>query len=281
MSVFDAGWLDLRENADTAARASILERLLKTALPAREPLSVVDLAAGTGSNLCHLAPRLGGTQAWRLVDADPALLDAVPEHLRAQGWTVNADNDVTAQCDTTDVRIARDTADLARDPIPVDADLVTASALLDLVSRAWLDSLAAACAARGVPVLLTLNVDGTLVWEPAMEMDAAVRDLVARHQRTDKGFGPALGPDAPEAAAAAFARHGYSVETAASAWRLGPGDAPLQQHLHAGWAAAGTEIAPAREAAIRDWLAHRMDLLAAGVGCVTVGHQDVLALPPG
>jgi len=280
MSGFDAGWLGLREDADTAARASVLERVLKTALPAREPLSVVDLAAGTGSNLRHLAPRLGGTQMWRLVDADPALLDAVAERLRAQGWTVNTENEVIAQCNAADVRITRNTADLAREAIPADADLVTASALLDLVSREWLDRLAAACAARGVPVLLTLSVDGTLVWEPAAETDATVRDLVVRHQRTDKGFGPALGPDAPDAAAAAFANHGYSVETAASPWRLGPSDVRLQQHLHAGWAAAATETAPTHEAAISDWLAHRMDLLAAGVGTVTVRHQDVLALPP-
>jgi len=280
MSGFDAGWLALREHADTAARASILERVLKTALPAREPLSVVDLGSGTGSNLRRLAPRLGGTQAWQLVDAAPALLDALPEQLAEHGWTVGTDNEVIAHCDTAHVRITRDAADLARDPIPVDADLVTASALLDLVSRAWLDHLAAACAGRGARVLLTLTVDGRLAWEPAMETDAAVRDLVARHQRTDKGFGPALGPDAPDAAVAAFARHGYSVETAASPWRLGPGNARLQQHLHAGWAAAASEIAPTREAAISDWLAHRMDLLAAGVGAVTVGHQDVLALPP-
>lgn len=285
MSDFDATWLDLREPADSAARASVLERLLTTALPAREPLRIVDLAAGTGSNLRHLAPRLGGAQAWRLVDANAALLDAVPNRLRAHGWDVDGDGRL-AHGRGVRVHLAAETRDLApRDlahgAVPADADLVTASALLDLVSRDWLDRLAAACADQGAAVLLAVSVDGTLAWEPAAELDGEVRALVERHQRTDKGFGPALGPDAPQAAVAAFERHGYGVETAASPWRLGPGDAQLQQHLHAGWAAAASEIAPEREAAIHDWLAHRMDLLAAGVGTVTVGHQDVLALPGG
>ncbi|SDF79206.1 hypothetical protein SAMN05216241_102369 [Limimonas halophila] len=280
MSTFDPAWLRLREPADSAARASVLERLLKTALPAREPLSIIDLAAGTGSNLRYLAPRLGGSQAWRLVDADADLLAAVSDHLAAHGWEL-ADDGRLAQGHGVRARIATEARDLARDAVPADADLVTASALLDLVSGAWIDRLAAACAASGAAALLTLSVDGTLAWEPVAELDGEVRALVNRHQQRDKGFGPALGPHAPQAAVAAFERHGYGVETAASPWRLGPGDAQLQQHLHAGWASAASAVAPDREAAIHDWLAHRMDLLAAGIGSVEVGHLDVLALPGG
>src|SRR5690606_21132607 len=105
--------------------------------------------------------------------------------------------------------------------------LVTASALLDLVSAAWLDALAARCADAETLVLFALTYDGRMQLEPREPDDAQVRELVNRHQRTDKGFGPALGPSAFAAALDAFAHHGYALRFEPSDWRLGPDDAAL------------------------------------------------------
>ena len=56
--------------------------------------------------------------------------------------------------------------------------------------------------------------------------DAEVRDLVNRHQRTDKGFGPALGPDALAAGRErVLVGLGYRVERERSDWALGAGRA--------------------------------------------------------
>ena len=71
--------------------------------------------------------------------------------------------------------------------------LVTASALLDLVSEEWLRSLAARCRESGAALLFALSYDGRIQCSPDEPEDAAIRELVNQHQRTDKGFGRALG----------------------------------------------------------------------------------------
>lgn len=288
MTGFDADWLALREPADHAARASVLERLLAAHLDSLCEVRIADLGCGTGSNLRHLAPRLRGRQHWTLIDADRGLLAAVPDHLRdwaaARGDLLQASgNEFHVAGDGYEARVALHRGDLATDPLPVrHADLVTGTALLDLVSRDWLERLAVRCAATGAAALFTLTFDGTIAWQPPMPLDAEVATLVNRHQRGDKTFGPALGPDAHAAAEQTFRTQGYStVEAARSDWHLTADDTLLQQHLHAGWAAAASEVAPHRAEAIHRWLVQRIDALEAGAGAVTVGHRDLLALPSG
>ena len=286
MSGFDAAWLALREAADRRARADTLTRMLRRALSGRPYPTVVDLGCGTGNNLRHTAPQLGGRQHWRMVDADRGLVDAVPGAVET--WAAEAGYParrtapgLVVEGGSFHAEITPEHRDLAADPLPVaGADVVTASALLDLVGNTWLDRLVAACAAQGAAALLTLSYDGRVTWWPGDAADATVRDRVNRHQRGDKGFGPALGPDAAQAAAVAFRCAGYEVETAASDWHLDETEAELQQYLHADWARAASQVDPADAASVDAWLARRMDLLAAGTSNVVVGHTDVLALPP-
>lgn len=290
---FEAGWLELREPVDSESRARPLERLLYERLRGRGRLAVADLGAGTGSNLRHLAPRLadakGAYQHWTLLDADPALLAEVPQRIRtwaaARGYgvvTKDAGLEVTGRAEapfTLDATTQE--SDLSGDPLPVEAvDLVTGSALLDLVSREWLQAFANRLRDNGAACLIALSYDGHIAWQPQVAGDEEVVRLVNRHQRGWKTFGQALGPDGGAVAAAELEAAGLTVETAQTPWRLGPRDQALQQHLHAGWAAAASEAAPHRSEAIRAWLERRMDLLESGQGHVTVGHLDVLALPP-
>lgn len=257
MSGFSADWLALREPADARARSA--------ALAARFAAGVqraADLATGTGANIRYLAPRLGGATEWLAVDDDPALLAA---HVAPAG---------------TSVRTLR--LDLARslEAVPLlGCDLVSASALLDLVSAGWLDRLVAACARARAAVLFALTYDGRIEWSPSDAADARVRELVNRHQRRDKGFGPALGPGAAAAAAARFAARGYGVERARSDWVLGPTDARLQQALVDGWLAAALEVAPAERAALTAWAERRRELAVRGAATLTVGHQDLAGWP--
>ena len=100
-------------------------------------------------------------------------------------------------------------------------DLVTASALLDLVSTRWLDALAARCRASGAAVLFALTYNGESRWSPVEPEDDIIRDLMNRHQKTDKGLGgPAAGPDAVDCAERSFAAAGYQVRRDASDWDL-------------------------------------------------------------
>ena len=154
---------------------------------------------------------------------------------------------------------------------------VTGSALLDLVSEDWLAALAAECARAGAVALFALTYDGRIECSPTERDDALVRELVNRHQRTDKGFGTALGPDAPERAAALFADAGYRVRRERSDWVLGRQHAELQRQLVDGWAAAAIEIDSVRRAAIEDWRRRRQAHIDAGRSQIVVGHEDLLA----
>lgn len=285
---FSADWLALREPFDAHARSAALAARVRR--PPAAPLAVVDLGAGTGANCRYLAPLVGGAQTWQLVDRDPALIAAMPHALaraaQAHGRRFFTDGAVGRfEGQGFDCRVRVCELDLAAelDALALDdGTLVTAAALLDLVSGAWLDALAARCAAARAQALFALTYDGRMNLEPAVDGDALVRELVNAHQRTDKGFGPALGPAAAGAAVDAFERVGYETVTASSDWRIPPEARAMQTALVDGWHGAAREIGGAAAAALLDgWRLERLGLIASSRSTFTVGHTDLFACRPG
>ncbi|MGD9945522.1 MAG: hypothetical protein AB7L76_02905 [Burkholderiaceae bacterium] len=310
---FSADWLTLREPFDAAARdeaergaacdgggdgGGSLVDAVRGALAAAAAAAaddddddearpeIVDLGTGTGANLRWLAPRLGGAQRWRLLDHDLALLSALPERIAA--WS-RANDFESRRSDGDMLRVSAAGFDLRMTCERVDlaaamggfraprGGLVSASALLDLVSEPWLDLLLQACSRAGAALLLALSYDGRIDWQPADPVDAAVLAAVNMHQRRDKGFGPALGPTAAAYAARGLAAHGYRVRSAASDWRIGPDDRAIAAALLDGWTQAAIEAVPARSTDFEQWRQRRMAVLARGALRMTVGHVDLAA----
>jgi hypothetical protein len=212
-----------------------------------------------------VSERLPKRQSWRLVDNDLSLL------ARASGLANPPDLTVTA----TPVDLARDLEAALDGPV----ELVTTSALLDLVSHDWLDRLVTECAARHLPVYAALSYDGLATLDPVDPMDAAVIDAVNQHQRGEKGFGPALGPAAAAAAPGRFESVGYQVAQGASDWVFGPKDTQIQTDVLTGWAVAAREIGDVSIGDVVGWLARRRDHIAAGRSSMRVGHVDFFARP--
>src|SRR5262249_49692577 len=103
------------------------------------------------------------------------------------------------------------------------ATLVTASALLDLLTG---DDLAAGihtCVEARCPVLLTLSVTGRVQLDPTDPLDARVSAAFNAHQHR----GRLLGPDAVAAAVEGFRRLGAEVVVRPSPWRLDADDTDL------------------------------------------------------
>ncbi len=286
MSGFSAEWLALREPFDAAARSTSLISALRAQLaPGTDdaPLRVVDLGAGAGSNFRYLAPLLGGTQHWRLTDNDRTLLGAALA--TTQAWserrgdeTVRGESgiEIRGRSFACAIRCEQvDLADLAALSLP-DKGLVTAAALLDLVSRAWLDKLAQRCRAARAAVSLALTYDGRTTANPSEPEDAAVLALFNRHQLFDKGFGPALGMRAAAAAEAAFEAHGYQLAVATSDWLVGREEHALQLALLDGWLGAALEIAPESRLALTSWHERRRAHVLAGRSSLSVGHVDLV-----
>lgn len=263
-------WLDLREGADAAARSRELVGELQRLLPVSGVGVIHDLACGTGAMGRWLAPLLPGRQHWVLHDRDAALLDVAAARCPAPAAD-GAPVDVETRCsDITRL----DSDDLA------GAGLVTASALLDLLTREELDGLLDVCVAAGCPLLLTLSVVGHVELGPADALDARVAAAFDAHQRRMTDRGRLLGPDAVAAAVAELSTAGCEVLVRRSAWRLGPADAGLAAAWFRGWIAAACEQEPELADEAAAYARGRLTAAQAGRLAVTVGHTDLLALPP-
>lgn len=261
------GWLALREAADAAARAAEFADRVRDRLRPTRPVVVHDLGAGTGSMRRWLAPRLPGPQHWIMYDRDADLLDL------AVAGTVGAAADGAAV--TVEAR-RRDITRLTAGDLD-GAGLITASALLDMLTADEVERVVAACVAAGCPVLMTISVTGRVDLTPPDPLDAAVGTAFNAHQRRTVGGRTLLGPHAVVAAVAAFRRRGARVLVRPSAWRLGAGQTALICEWFAGWVAAACEQRPELAGPVAAYAARRLADAAAGRLRVVVHHRDLLA----
>jgi hypothetical protein len=263
MSGFTAEWLTLREPHDLAARNRAVLDAVTTSFKSAGSMHVVDLACGAGSTVRALHTHLPVRQHWDLVDNDPDLL--------ALACSRNLDNGITLNA----VHL-----DLSRDveaALGSSANLITISALLDLVSRKWLDQFLHEIAARHLPVYAALTYDGRTGLSPADPFDGHILSAVNAHQLTDKGFGPALGPTAASSAITGLRALGYRVVDGESDWILRPDDREFQNEMLEGWANAARDMRTLSGAEIADWLARRKIMISEGLSSMQVGHVDFFA----
>ena len=260
--VFSADWLALREAADHRSRAHELADRLGRTGQAAGWTRVLDLGSGTGSNLRYLVPRWPWVRSWTLLDHDARLLGAA-----------------SASGIADPIRLVGDLAAEGVDAIS-SADVVTASALLDLVSEEWMTRAVDACSARGAAALFVLSYDGSIDWRDEDPDDGLVRQAMNAHQRREKGIGRALGPDATAVADRLFREAGYKTCLWPSSWVLnGLKDRELTLALMQGWIEAAIKLRPTDADRLRAWQSRRAATVEAGAYEVTVGHHDVLAVP--
>jgi hypothetical protein len=265
MSGFSAEWLALRENHDLRARNPIVLDAVATSFGSHDALSIVDLACGAGSTVRALGSHLPARQHWDLVDNDPRLLAVACSGKFGDDVTLKA-----VQLDlSSNFAVALDDT----------KDLITVSALLDLVSEVWLTRFTRHVAAQGLCVYAALTYDGRIELSPTDPFDAAITSAVNAHQRTDKGFGAALGPSAAAVAISKFKALGYAIVQGRSDWSMGTADQEIQQELLAGWASAASEINSLPRPDIDNWLARRRSAVEARASTMRVGHVDFFATP--
>jgi hypothetical protein len=155
------------------------------------------------------------------------------------------------------------------------ADVIVASALLDILTTDELVRMVRACVVERRPVLLALTVVGRVTLTPAEPLDSRVAAAFDAHQRRSGR----LGPDAVAAAADELRATGADVLVRPSPWRLGATQSDLVAAWFEGWVAAACEQAPALAAEAGAYRSRRLAQAAAGELTVTVDHADLLALP--
>jgi hypothetical protein len=276
-SEFESDWLAAREAADHRARSRELTDELNQWLLSRYgslppeihcPMQIVDIGTGRGSNALFLVPPLQVPQTWLALDQDAALLREARQRVEL----------LDVPFETRTVQLSPQNME---QHLPAELALITASALIDLVSEPWLKALSQAAARRNAAMLIVLSYAGHFELSPGHPDDELLRNLVNQHQHGDKGTGAALGPEAPILLKELLQAEGYRVKLAESPWSLSSEDQALAQMLMQGWTEAAIEQAPADRDRLTLWLETRNRQLSEGKLTVVVRHLDLLALPPG
>jgi hypothetical protein len=247
-------WLRLREPADAAARSAALVERLRGRLAKAGPLVIHDLGGGSGAMGRWLSPQVPGEQHWVVHDQDAELLEVAVATGPAAVTVEGRRSDITRLTPS----------DLA------GASLVTASALLDLLTSEGLVRMLRVCTGR--PMLLTMTVVGRVVLNPPEPLDARIGAAFNAHQRR----GGLLGPDA---VATAVKELDAEVLVRPSPWRLDAAHADLTAEWFGGWVAAACEQEPALAAEAGAYRERRLAQAAAGELAATVGHADLLVSP--
>lgn len=251
-----ADWLALRRAADTAARDRASELVAAwVAAAGGEPLTIIDIGAGTGANRAYLAPRLPPPVRWVLLDHDAALL---------------------AASDAGDAeRVLGGISDLREVIGTHGVRLLTCSALLDLLTGADLDEIADVLVTHRVPALFSLTVDGSIGLDPPHPHDGVLSAAFNEHQARD---------GRPGCTAASYLADrceqlGLRVQRAETPWLLDATVAPLITRLLTERIAAAVETRPELAAVGAEWLAVRLGQLRQGGLRLRVGHVDLLITP--
>lgn len=273
MSGFSPDWLALREPADRVARNRDVLAVTALYFAARSRVSVCDLGAGTGSSLRALAELLPGEQDWTLIDYDAANLTAARDVLTAWADTAKPEGDgllLEKYGKRMTVRMLQQ--DFGREAHwPEGTDLVTASALFDLVSAAWLERFVASLAKHRTPLLAMLTANGEVSGHPYHRLDEQVAASFRRHQTRDKGCGPSAGADAARLLEEILTESGYRPVGGESPWILK--HSPLLTETATGIAAAAAENGDIPADALQGWLTQT----CLPGKTLTIGHRDVFA----
>jgi len=264
MSGFSAEWLALREPVDLAARNRDVEAAFVEQLPDRAP-KLLDLASGAGSTVAALRDRIPVSASWQLTDYDQALLDVA-----ARRWQDKEGGELSYRR----IDLAASLEDL---PFR-DVDAITTSAFLDLVSEAFLSRLVDCIVGARKPFLASLSYDGRMEFAPTDETDDAIQNALNVDQLTDKGFGPALGPQAAARAAEMFRDCGYQVVQGTSDWRAGSKERDFLETFLEGLVGIGQKN-HLRSDKLAEWHHRRQQNAQAGALKALIGHIDFAALP--
>ncbi len=207
MEKFSSEWLTFREQEDLLARNSTILECVTEHLKGTKRLNILDIGCGTGATMRALLPEIKQPQHWTLLDADQELL------ARARCLNQPLVSDPNYTLETVFADLTSGFGFLNR-----EYSLVTATALLDLVSEAWIKKFVMALKHNNLSFYCSITPNNRIEIDPKDNLDKKVICTFNSHRYSDKGFGMSLGGHATDFTIEQLQRSGFNVSSASETW---------------------------------------------------------------
>ncbi len=283
---FDIDWLAERYPFDVEARNKTIEQAAVDYLKTDEPVTIVDVGAGTGSNCLYFLDKLQQDQSWIFIEKDkalaPALINRLTEYasFHKYDWSLkDGVYEMLTPFKKVSFKIISDNFSKIDQLVDLsEIDLVVANAVFDLLSKVQISQFLDQLTQNKVACLFTLHYTG-MRFVPEDPFDQAYIDLYDSHMMRQQSFGQALGKMAAAHLVQTFETANYNLQTGDSAWNILQDDIKMHYYLLNFMESALSELSYTEElkAYFPKWLKRKKELIITRQQGLEVMHLDLFA----
>lgn len=283
---FDIDWLAERYPFDAEARNKPVEQAAIDYLKTDQPVVIVDVGAGTGSNCLYFLDKLKQDQSWTFIEKDPTLAPALINRLadyaafHKYSWSlkdgvyemITPFKKVTFNVFSDNLLKIDQLVDLSK------VDLVVANAVFDLLSKIQISQFLDQLLQNKIACLFTLHYTG-MRFTPEDPFDQAYIDLYDGHMIRPQPFGQAMGKMAAAYIAQTFEEANYKLQKGDSSWNVREDDVKMHYFLLNYMENALSELSYPTELQnyFPKWLQRKKELIITRQQGLEVKHLDFFA----
>lgn len=282
-------WLATRYPYDVDARNPNVEIACLQWLASRNPISVVDIGSGSGSNCFYFIDQFPVAQHWTFIEKDPMLISASLE--RMTQWANDREYIVEASPYGINIQtpngqieiegICGSLLDLSQLVRLDKVDLVMANAVFDLFSQSQFATFISELSNYSLGILATLNYSG-MSFSPTTDEDKTVIDLYESHMQRPQSFGQGMGKECSELMIEAFKAQNWEIVAEEANWEIEGGEIKMQEYLLGFMEEAIPEL-PLTQQQLADFytfIKNKKQLSANFNLGIQVNHKDIFAYSP-